>query len=173
MVKLDSSDFKIFGVAERFAQDRATLDSRWKTLQASAHPDRFAADGAAAQRAAMQWAVRINEAYRRLKDPIARAALLCEANGAPIDANHNTAMPGAFLVEQMHWRESLDEAADGAAVEKLADEVAERERKMLAELTELIDVRRDWPAAAQQVRALMFVVRFRDDVERRLEALEQ
>ena len=158
---------------ERFEQDNAQLDSRWKALQASAHPDRFAADGAAAQRAAMQWAVRINEAYRRLKNPIRRAALLCELNGSPIDAQDNTAMPAMFLIEQMQWRESLDEAEDMDAIESLARDVAEREQAMLAELADLIDRKRDWAAAAQEVRALMFVVRFREDIERRLEALEQ
>lgn len=172
-MRLDASDFQIFGVPETFAQDRARLDARWKALQGSAHPDRFAADGAAAQRLAMQWAVRINEAYRRLKDPIARATQLCAANGTPIDAEDNTAMPPAFLVEQMQWREALDDAGDGAAVESLADEVGVRERSMLAELQATIDERRDWNAAALQVRALMFVVRFREEIERRLEALEQ
>ncbi len=172
-MRLDASDFEIFGVPETFAQDRAQLDAHWKALQGSAHPDRFAADGAAAQRVAMQWAVRINEAYRRLKDPIARASMLCEANGVPIDAEDNTAMPGTFLAEQMQWREALDDAPDGAAVESLADEVAVRERAMLAELQARIDQRRDWHAAARQVRALMFVMRFREDIERRLEALEQ
>lgn len=172
-VKLHSSDFEIFGVPEAFAQDRAVLDARWKALQANAHPDRFAVEGAAAQRAAMQWSVRINQAYRRLKDPIARATVLCERNGAPIEAHDNTAMPGPFLVEQMQWRESLDEADGAEAVEALADAVVERERAMLAELAQMIDERRDWKAAAQQVRALMFVVRFRDAIERRLEALEQ
>jgi molecular chaperone HscB len=38
-----------------------TLDARWKELQREAHPDRFAAQDAAAQRRAMQWSVRINE----------------------------------------------------------------------------------------------------------------
>jgi molecular chaperone HscB len=70
----------------RFAQDRAVLDARWKELQREAHPDRFAAQGAAAQRVAMQWSVRINEAYQRLKDPLRRAAYLCELHGAPIQA---------------------------------------------------------------------------------------
>jgi Fe-S protein assembly co-chaperone HscB len=56
-----------------FALDRAVLDTRWRALQAEVHPDRFAADGASAQRVAMQWSVRVNEAYRRLKDPLARA----------------------------------------------------------------------------------------------------
>jgi molecular chaperone HscB len=172
-VKLDDDDFTLFGVPARFEQERAQLDARWKALQSSAHPDRYAAEGASAQRAAMQWAVRINEAYRRLKDPIARATELCEMNGAPIEAQDNTAMPAQFLIEQMQWRESLDEAETADAVHALADSVAEREREMLAELADLIDRKRDWAAAVQEVRALMFVVRFRGDIERRLEALEQ
>ena len=109
-MNLQSNDFELFGVPEQFAQDLARIDERWKELQREAHPDRFAAQGAAAQRIAMQWSVRINEAYRRLKDPLARAAYLCELRGAPIDAENNTAMPAQFLVEQMEWRESLEDA---------------------------------------------------------------
>ena len=85
-MKLTDTDFELFAVPASFAQDRATLDDRWKELQREAHPDRFAAQGAAAQRVAMQWSVRINEAYQRLKDPIRRATYLCELNGAPINA---------------------------------------------------------------------------------------
>lgn len=172
-MKIDSNDFEIFGVPERFAQDRDELDARWKALQGQAHPDRFAAEGHAAQRAAMQWAVRINEAYRRLKDPLARAAYLCELHGEPIDPHDNTAMTPVFLAEQMHWRDALAEAEDAGAVEALAEAVQARERATLAQIGQLIDERRDWKAAREQVRALMFVVRFAKDVERRLEALEQ
>ncbi|MEI6761180.1 MAG: Fe-S protein assembly co-chaperone HscB, partial [Betaproteobacteria bacterium] len=73
-MNLQSSDFELFGLPARFAQERAEIDQRWKDLQRETHPDRFAAQGAAAQRLAMQWSVRINEAYQRLKDPIKRAA---------------------------------------------------------------------------------------------------
>ena len=172
-MQLQSDDFELFGLPRRFAQERAQLDARWKDLQRQAHPDRFAAEGAAAQRVAMQWSVRINEAYQRLKDPLKRAAYLCELHGAPIRAEDNTAMPPAFLMQQMAWREALDDAADGPAVEALDDAVADEERRMLARLGEALDTQNDTPAAAQQVRALMFVARFRDDIRRRLEALDR
>jgi molecular chaperone HscB len=172
-MNLSDDDFALFGLPRRFALDRAELDTRWRALQGQAHPDRFAAQGASAQRVAMQWAVRINEAHQRLKDPLKRAALLCELNGAPLDAERNTAMPRSFLVQQMAWRESLDDADDVAAVQALEDEVAEKESGMLAELARLLDERHDWARAADQVRALMFVARFRADVEERLEALGQ
>jgi molecular chaperone HscB len=173
LMKLDSDDFELFGLAPRFAQDRAELDARWRALQAEVHPDRFAVEGQAAQRVAMQWAVRVNEAYQRLKDPLKRAAYLCELGGAPVDAQNNTAMPPAFLVQQMEWREALDDAMSPQQVEALADEVAQRRAIAFEALRTTLDERHDAQAAAQQVRALMFVERFAEDIERRLEALGQ
>lgn len=85
-VNLQSNDFELFGLPPQFAQDRAAVDARWKNLQREAHPDKFSAQGAAAQRVAMQWSVRINEAYQRLKDPLKRAAYLCELHGAAVNA---------------------------------------------------------------------------------------
>lgn len=172
-MNLSDDDFTLFGLPRRFALDRSGLDARWRALQGQAHPDRFAAEGAAAQRVAMQWAVRINEAHQRLKDPLKRAALLCELNGVPLDVERNTAMPRAFLVQQMAWRESLDDAEDGAAVQALDEQVAEKQAAMLRELEMLLDRERDFTRAAEAVRALMFVARFRADVEERLEALGQ
>ena len=171
-MKLDDDDFTLFGLPERHALDRAELDTRWRQLQAEVHPDRFAGEGAAAQRIAMQRAVRVNEAYQRLKDPIKRAAYLCERRGAAIQAENNTAMPAAFLMQQMAWREALEEAADAAAVQGLEAEVAAAEREMLADVARLLDVAGDAPAASAQVRALMFVNRFRQDIERRQDALD-
>ena len=58
----------------------------------------------------MQWSVRINEAYRRLRDPMARAAYLCELRGAAIDAEQQHRHAAEFLMQQMTWREALDDA---------------------------------------------------------------
>ena len=172
-MNLQSSDFAIFGLPERFALERADLDERWKALQAQAHPDRFASADPATQRQSMQWSVRINEAYQRLKDPVRRAAYLCELHGVPIAAESNTAMPADFLMQQMAWREALEEAGDAAAVEDLADEVAAARRERLQALAETADTAQDFSALAQQVRALMFVERFARDVENRLDQLGQ
>ena len=172
-LNLQSGDFELFGLAERFAQDRAAIDARWKELQREAHPDKFAVQGPAAQRIAMQWSVRINEAYRRLKDPLQRGAYLCELRGAPIDAENNTAMPPEFLLEQMEWRESLDEARDETDLDRLEEELNRARRGALQRIESLLDQQRDAAAAAQQVRALMFIERFAHDVESRLAQLGQ
>lgn len=172
-MNLQSNDFELFGLPQRFAQDRAAIDARWKELQREAHPDKFAAQGAAAQRVALQWSVRINEAYQRLKDPQKRAAYLCELLGAPIAAESNTAMPAEFLVEQMELREALDEAQGGEELEGLLERLATDRRDLLARIGQLLDEQGDAQAAAQQVRALMFLERFGEGIEARLAQLGQ
>ena len=172
-MNLQSDDFEIFGVPRCFLQDRTQLDARWKDLQREAHPDRFAAQGAAAQRVAMQWSVRINEAYQRLKDPQRRAAYLCELHGAPIRAEDNTAMPAEFLVQQMQWREDLEDATSAAAVDALAFEVQQARSATLERCAELLDTHSDFAGAAQQVRSLMFIARFAQDIAQRQDQLGQ
>lgn len=170
-MNLSDDDFTLFGLPPRQALDRALLDARRRELQGAMHPDRFAAEGAAAQRLAMQWSVRVNEAWQRLKDPLSRAAYLCELRGVPIAAESNTAMPRAFLMQQLAWREALDDAASADAVQALDDTVAAEQRVMQAQLVTLLDEQGDTAAAAALVRALMFVTRFREALAQRLERL--
>ena len=172
-MNLASSDFELFGLPERFEQDRALIDARWKELQREAHPDRFAAQGAAAQRVAMQWSVRINEAYQRLKDPQKRAAYLCELRGAPIQAESNTAMPAQFLLEQMEWREALEEARGEEDLDGLMQQLNRSRAQVLQDIARSLDEEGDPAAAAGEVRALMFIERFAHDVEARLDQLGQ
>ncbi len=169
MKSLQANDFELFGLPQQFALDRSQLDELWKALQREAHPDRFAAEGAAAQRVAMQWSVRINEAYQRLKDPLKRAAYLCELRGQPINAESNTAMPAAFLMQQMEWRETLEDAHELAALEDLADEVAAERKRVQQSLGELLDDSGNTQAAVGQVRALMFIERFAAEVDAKLD----
>ena len=172
-MNLQSTDFELFAIPMQFAQDRAQLDARWKELQREAHPDKFAAQGAAAQRVAMQWSVRINEAYQRLKDPLKRASYLCELHGAPINAENNTAMPTDFLMQQMEWREALDEAKNIDDLNKIALESNMSGRKQLSKIEQTLDVKKDFAAAAQQVRSLMFIERFASEVDERIDQLGQ
>lgn len=171
-MNLQSNDFELFGLAQTYAQDRAVIDARWKDLQRQAHPDKFTDQGAAAQRIAMQWSVRINEAYQRLKDPLKRAAYLCELNGAPVNAENNTAMPAAFLMQQMTWREALDEAESSDDLEQISQQVQQASREVLQKIEQLIDQQQAYAEAVGQVRALMFVERFSADVDKRLDQLE-
>ena len=172
-MNLQSTDFELFGIPAQFAQDPITLDAKWKELQREAHPDKFAAQGAVAQRVAMQWSVRINEAYQRLKDPLRRASYLCELNGAPINAENNTAMPTDFLMQQMEWREALDDANTAEKMDQIALEANQYGGIKLSKIEQLIDERKDFFTAATQVRSLMFIERFQADIEARIDQLGQ
>ena len=172
-MNLQSNDFELFGVPMQFAQDRAQLDARWKELQREAHPDKFAAQGPAAQRLAMQWSVRINEAYQRLKDPLKRASYLCELHGAPINAENNTTMPGVFLMQQMEWREALEDAESIDDLDKIALESKTGQHEQLLKIEQTLDQEKDFSEAAQQVRSLMFIERFAREVDARIDLLEQ
>lgn len=171
-VNLQTDDFTLFGLERLFAQDRTAIDTRWKDLQREAHPDKFAAQGAAAQRIAMQWSVRINEAYQRLKDPLRRAAYLCELHGARVDAHSNTAMPVDFLMQQMEWREALDDAGTAHALEVLSGQVQAVHKQLLQQCEDLLDRQHDYPAAVGAVRTLMFIEKFTQDLNQRFEQFE-
>ena len=168
-MNLQADDFALFGLKQQFAQDRAVVDARWKDLQREAHPDKFAAQGAAAQRIAMQWSVRINEAYQRLKDPQKRAAYLCELAGFAVNAHSNTAMPTAFLMQQMEWREALEDANSSEALGALAEAVQSSRQVVLQQCAVQIDEQQDFAAAVGSVRTLMFIEKFTHDLNQRLD----
>ncbi|HZF84772.1 MAG TPA: iron-sulfur cluster co-chaperone HscB C-terminal domain-containing protein, partial [Burkholderiaceae bacterium] len=85
----------------------------------------------------------------------------------------NTAMPPEFLMQQMEWREALDEAADEAALDALQAQVDSARARALSSLDWLIDEKGDYPSAAAQVRALMFIERFASEVDQRFDRLGQ
>ena len=172
-MNLQSNDFELFGVPMQFVQNRTQIDARWKELQREAHPDKFAAQGPAAQRLAMQWSVRINEAYQRLKDPLKRASYLCELHGAAINAENNTAMPSDFLMQQMEWREALEDAQTIENLNEIALMSKAGGREQLLKIEQTLDQKKNFSEAAQQVRSLMFIERFAREVDDRIELLEQ
>ena len=108
--------FELFGLAPTFALDLDSLDDAYRQMQSKVHPDKFATATAADRRAAMQWAVRANEAYTTLKNPLKRAVHLLELRGVDLGAENNTAMEPAFLIAQMEWREAVEDARDAMRV---------------------------------------------------------
>jgi molecular chaperone HscB len=171
-MKLDSDDFTLFGIPRRFTLDPADLSARWRELQMQVHPDRFAAEGAAAQRLAMQWAVRVNEAHRRLKDPLARATYLCELAGHSLREHDAAGVPPEILTRQMQWHEAMAQAPSADAVKAVDREVAERLDAVREAVRRDLDEKHDPAAALPRLREWMFLARLRGEVERRLEMLE-
>jgi len=171
-MKLDDDDFALLGLPHRFELDAATLAARWRELQSRVHPDRFAAEGAAAQRLAMQWAVRVNEAHSRLKDPLTRASYLCELAGQKVQGRDGESVPPEVLARQMHWHEALADAPSADAVKALDSEVEARLKAVRDAVGSDLDTRHDVRAALPKLREWMFLARLREQIEQRLEVLE-
>jgi molecular chaperone HscB len=157
--------FELFALPARFAIDLDALERAYKEVQSRVHPDRYAAGTAAERRVAMQWATRANEAYTTLRSPARRAAYLVERAGVKIDAERNTAMPPAFLQQQMEWREALEEARhDPAAREALRATMNDERGELVAAIERTLDEKHDAQSAAALVRQLMFIDRFAADI---------
>lgn len=150
--------FSLFDLPARFDIDAQALERAWRSVAAQVHPDRYATASPAERRVAMQWAARANEAYRQLRDPLLRARYLCEQAGIDLQTESNTAMNPAFLMQQMQWREMLDDARhDPAVFATLESELDEARREMRETLGRLLDERQDYAAAGTKVREWMFV----------------
>jgi molecular chaperone HscB len=166
--------YELFHLPARFDVDLPALDSAYREVQGRVHPDRFVNATDTEKRVAMQWATRANEAYQTLKNPLKRARYLCELHGVDLQTESNTAMPMDFLMQQMEWREALGEARaakDAQALDEL-DAQLKRERKTrLAQIGRELDAG-NYEQAAQDVRALMFLDKFGDEVHYAFEALE-
>lgn len=150
--------FSLFGLPARFALDAQALESAWRGVAAQVHPDRFATASPAERRVAMQWAARANEAYRQLREPLSRARYLCEQHGIDLQTESNTSMDVSFLMQQMQWREMLDEARDDPQAQAaLRAELDEAREQMRQTLTTLLDQQQDYAAAGARVREWMFI----------------
>jgi molecular chaperone HscB len=166
--------FELFGLPVRFAVDEARLDAAFREVQGEVHPDRHAGAGDAGKRVAMQWSTRANEAYQTLKSPLKRATYLLELRGADIGAENNTAMEPAFLMQQMEWREAVEDATaakNTSALDKLLGELRNEKKLRYARLGALLDSGADAPAV-EAVRQLMFLEKVEDEIGSSLEELD-
>jgi molecular chaperone HscB len=168
--------FELLGLPVRFALDAPALERRYREVQTQVHPDRFASSGEAERRVAMQWATRANEAYRTLRDPVARARYLLSLKGFDTGEESNTSMPPDFLMQQMEWREAVGEARasrDAAALENLRRELAESRAAMLGLLARALDGEANYDAGCSLVRKLRFLEKLDLEIDDALEALHE
>jgi len=75
--------------------DTAALEKSFYALSRRLHPDRFAARRAAEQEAALAESSRLNDAYRTLRDPIARTEYLLKLEGIELEEQSRAATDAA------------------------------------------------------------------------------
>ena len=175
MIDFSRNHFELFGLPERFRFDPALLDRAYHALQGEVHPDRHAAASATEQRIALQSSARVNEAYRALKDPVARAQYLLSLHGVEAFDETDTSLPLDFLERQLERREIADTAlteGDARALDTLLREVRAEARELEQRVSSLLDVDGAWDAARVAVRELRFLAKLAADIDAMLAARE-
>ena len=166
--------FTLFGLPRAQALDQESLDNAFRAIQSRVHPDKHAHASEADRRLAMQWATRINEAFQTLKSPGRRARYLLQLLDHDPQIESNTAMPAEFLMSQMELREAVMEArsaCDEAALDAVRSSLLDEIRQEYERLAVLIDATRDYAAASDQVRQLMFQEKLLSEIDDALEAV--
>lgn len=167
--------FALFGLPRRFEMDEAALMAAFHAQQNLVHPDRHVHLPEHERRLAMQWATRVNEGFATLRKPLLRAHYLLQLAGVDVGLDTNTAMPADFLMQQLEWREAIDEArmaGDIAALEQLHKQMRAENRRLLDDVAQQLDHAADYAAAAETVRKLMFIEKMQHQIDDALEALE-
>jgi molecular chaperone HscB len=167
MIDFSRNHFELFDLPVRYRVDAVTLERAYRDLQGAVHPDRHAGAQDAQKRLALQASARVNEAYRTLKDPVARAQYLLQLRGVDTAAETDNRLPVEFLTRQLERREEAEAAAgnrDDAALARLVDDVRADAAALQGEVERLLDGD-DLDAASSQVREMLFLVKLGTDLD--------
>ncbi len=167
--------FQLFGLPEHYRIDRADLSQRYRKLQNEVHPDKFADRPEAERRLSMQWTTQINQAYQTLGNPVQRGRYLLAQHGVDTQEETNTAMPVDFLMQQMEWREAIEEARlarDPVALEAMEARLLHEMRGLEEQLAAKIDDLADYRAAAGDVRKLRFLEKLAEEIASAIDGMD-
>ena len=116
---LESNYFDLFSLPLSFDVDQKQLKKRFRALQRSYHPDRYASATASERRLAAQFSAHINTAHTTLENPTLRAEHMLGVVGIDADTSTTTIRDPEFLMRQMELREQFDDAVQAGNLEQL------------------------------------------------------
>ena len=161
--------FKVFDLPVNFQLDTQALNERYLALQKSLHPDNFASADVGQQRLAMHKSTEVNDALKTLKDPILRAEAIIALNtGEQQNVEQKSTQDVAFLMQQLQWREQLEELEnqkDKQALSVFAKEIKQETRTLLVALADRIEGAQ-WAQAIQFCDKLRFIRKLSEEIER-------
>ncbi|WP_024870889.1 co-chaperone HscB [Tolumonas lignilytica] len=165
--------FELFQIPVSLTVDTAELSVRYRDLQRQFHPDNVAAQSDAIKLASMQKTVEINNAYNTLKNPLACAEYLLMLQGIDLRSEQHTVKDTAFLMEQLEWREELDDLQnkpDESAISQFQSRVKQHYQRYFQSLErQLADAQ--FNEAADTLRKLKFIQKMKDELDKLEESL--
>lgn len=160
--KLESDYFRFFGYDRRLDLDTGELQKRFYELSRKFHPDRFARMPAAEQQYALDATSILNDAYRVLRDPIARAEYVLTQEGFDVGEQRGKDVPPELLEEVFELNMALEELRGGdTSARAPLEEAGEKFKSMRGQIdAELSALFRQYDAAPardklQQIRAVL------------------
>ncbi|MBD8789540.1 co-chaperone HscB [Pseudomonas syringae] len=163
--------FALFDLKPGFVVDLEQLANRYRELARSVHPDRFADAPEQEQRQALQRSANLNDAYQTLRSAPRRARYLLAIRGDEVPLEVTVHDPD-FLLQQMQWREELEDLHDEA---DLAGVAVFKRRLKAAQETLNDSFAACWDDAAQREQAerLMRRMQFLDKLSQEVRQLEE
>ncbi|HSN28508.1 MAG TPA: Fe-S protein assembly co-chaperone HscB [Kofleriaceae bacterium] len=170
MERASSSDaFGLLGLPPQFDLDPQVIERAFHDKSRDVHPDRFASAPASERVAALSRSRALNDAYKMLKNPVARAEYLLAQAGVTIGANEK--LDPAFLMEILELREELAEARAAQKlpeVSRLQRAMADRRKAAVGKLPGLF-AQHDLAAIKEQLILLRYLDRYLEECDAALE----
>jgi len=146
--------FGFFGWPQKLTIDPALLEEQFHKLSWKLHPDNFVRASEEERNLSLDRSSQLNDAYRTLRDPIARIEYLLLRLGLRKEGTTKQQAPPELLEEVFELNESLDELREARAegdVDALRGRLVEEQSNLKEKLEgvddELQAVAREWDAA--------------------------
>ena len=173
--QVNENYFNLFALKPAFTIDTSALESQYRQMQSAAHPDRYVTASPTEKLKSMQLATLANEAYQTLKKPASRAKYLLSLQGIDATEETNTSMPADFLMQQMEWREALEDlknAKDIDGLDALAKEMRQAAQALTTELANVFDIEHDLASATATTRKIIFIDKVCEDINKAITQIE-
>ncbi len=154
-VREKGDHFLLFGLPRKLWIEMSALEKKFLQLSWKLHPDKFVNASAEEQELSLKRSSELNDAYRVLRDPVARVEYLLELEGMRKEGEHKQQAPPELLEEVFELNESLDELreakASGDDLASLTTRLESAEKSFQLKLGEvdarLQETARQWDAA--------------------------
>jgi molecular chaperone HscB len=150
-----SDYFAMFELPRKLWIEMSALEQKFLQLSWKLHPDNFVGATEQEREISLQRSSELNDAYRTLRDPIARVEYLLAIEGTRKNGENKQQAPPELLEEVFELNESLDELrearAEGSDTASLRQRLEEAEKNFEEKLNEvdglLQSKAREWDAA--------------------------
>jgi molecular chaperone HscB len=107
--------FALFEMPRKLCIDTGGLEKKFLQLSWKLHPDNFVNATERERELSLEQSSQLNDAYRLLRDPVARIEYVLGLEGARKEGEHKQQAPPELLEEVFELNESLDELREAKA----------------------------------------------------------